>query len=427
MPLPSLMISLPAGSDARPVERVLLLATPNTYRAQSFSAAAKKLGVEILWGLDMPAALCSGWPNVVALNLRDRAAAGSEIVALGQRSSFAAVLALDDAASLAAADACERLGLEHNAPAAALAARDKLVMRECLQAAGVRGPDFCAYDLQTDAVALAQRVVYPCVLKPTLLNGSRGVIRANSASEFVAAWARVCAIVLGSAGNHVLVEDYMPGAEVAVECLLTATGLQVLAVFDKPDALEGPFFEETIYVTPSRLADAVLVEVAAVTAAAATALGLRTGPLHAELRINAAGVWPLELNARSIGGRCSSTVRLDSGVVLEELILLQAVGRALPPLRREEGSRGVMMIPIPADGMLREVRGLAQARAVAGVDEVDISARLNYPLVRLPEGDGYLGFIVAHADTPGAVEAALREAHRRLGFVVEPQILLRAK
>ena len=198
-------------------------------------------------------------------------------------------------------------------------------------------------------------------------------------------------------------------------------------MFDKPDALEGPFFEETIYVTPSRLADAVLVEIAAVTAAAAAALGLRTGPLHAELRINAAGVWPLELNARSIGGRCSSTVRLDSGVVLEELILLQAVGRALPPLRREEGSRGVMMIPIPADGMLREVRGLAEARAVDGVDEVDISARLNYPLVRLPEGDGYLGFIVAHADTPGAVEAALREAHRRLGFVVEPQILLRAK
>ena len=421
------MTSLPAGSDARPVERVLLLATPNTYRAQSFSAAAKKLGVEILWGLDMPAALCSGWPNVVALNLRDRAAAGSEIVALGQRSSFAAVLALDDAASLAAADACERLGLEHNAPAAALAARDKLVMREYLQAAGVRGPGYCAYDLQTDAVALAQRVAYPCVLKPTLLNGSRGVIRANSASEFVAAWARVRAIVLGSAGNQILVEDYMPGAEVAVECLLTATGLQVLAVFDKPDALEGPFFEETIYVTPSRLADAVLVEVAAVTAAAAAALGLRTGPLHAELRINAAGVWPLELNARSIGGRCSSTVRLDSGVVLEELILLQAVGRALPALRREEGSRGVMMIPIPADGMLREVRGLAEARAVDGVDEVDISARLNYPLVRLPEGDGYLGFIVAHADTPGAVEAALREAHRRLGFLVEPQILLRAK
>ena len=421
------MTSLPAGSDGRPVERVLLLATPNTYRAQSFSAAAKKLGVEILWGLDMPAALCSGWPNVVALNLRDRAAAGSEIVALGQRISFAAVLALDDAASLAAADACEQLGLEHNAPAAALAARDKLVMRECLQAAGVRGPYFCAYDLQTDAVALAQRVAYPCVLKPTLLNGSRGVIRANNAADFVAAWARVRAIVLGSAGNQILVEDYMPGAEVAVECLLTATGLQVLAVFDKPDALEGPFFEETIYLTPSRLADAVLEEIASVTAAAAAALGLRTGPLHAELRINAAGVWPLELNARSIGGRCSSTVRLDSGVVLEELILLQAVGRALPPLRREEGSRGVMMIPIPADGMLREVRGLAEARAVDGVDEVDISARLNYPLVRLPEGDGYLGFIVAHADTPGAVEAALREAHRRLGFVVEPQILLRAK
>lgn len=420
------MTSLPAAPNGQPRPVVLLLATANTYRSQSFSVAAKELGIEILWGLDMPAALCSGWPNVVPLELRDPAAAAAEIVLLAERCGLSAVLALDDAASLAAADACARLALAHNAPAAALAARDKLVMRQRLRAGGVPGPNFSAHGLHTDAAALAERVSYPCVLKPTLLNGSRGVIRANTAAEFVAAWARVRAIVLGAAGTQILVEDYMPGAEVAVECLLTTAGLQVIAVFDKPDALHGPFFEETIYVTPSRLSDAVLAEIAAVTAHAAAALGLRTGPLHAELRINAAGVWPLELNARSIGGRCSSTVRLDSGVALEELILLQAVGLPLPQLLREPGSRGVMMIPIPADGLLREVRGLDAARAVAGVDEVDISARLHYPLVRLPEGDGYLGFILAHADTPAAVEQALRAAHRYLDFVVEPHIPLLA-
>ena len=418
------MTSLPAAPDVQLRPAVLLLATPNTYRSQSFSIAAKKLGIDILWGLDMPAALCSGWPNVLALELRDPVAAAAGIVDLAQQRGLCAVLALDDAASLTAADACARLGLEHNAPAAALAARDKLVMRQRLRAAGVRGPNFSAYGLHTDAAMLAERVSYPCVLKPTLLNGSRGVIRANDAAEFVAAWARVRAIVLGAAGSQILVEDYLPGVEVAVECLLTTAGLQIIAVFDKPDALHGPFFEETIYVTPSRLADAVLAEIAVVTAQAAAALGLRTGPLHAELRINAAGVWPLELNARSIGGRCSTTVRLDSGVALEELILMQAVGRPLPQLLREPGSRGVMMIPIPADGLLREVRGLDAARSVDGVDEVDISARLHYPLVRLPEGDGYLGFILAHADTPAAVEEALRAAHRCLHFVVEPHIPL---
>ena len=418
------MTSLPAAPDAQLRPVVLLLATPNTYRSQSFSIAAKSLGIEILWGLDMPAALCSGWPNVLALELRDPVVAAAGIVDLAQQRGLCAVLALDDAASLAAADACARLGLEHNAPAAALAARDKLVMRQRLRAAGVRCPNFSAYGLHTDAAMLAERVSYPCVLKPTVLNGSRGVIRANDAAEFVAAWARVRAIVLGAAGTQILVEDYLPGVEVAVECLLTTGGLQIIAVFDKPDALHGPFFEETIYVTPSRLADAVLAEIAVVTAQAADALGLRTGPLHAELRINAAGVWPLELNARSIGGRCSTTVRLDSGVALEELILMQAVGRPLPRLLREPGSRGVMMIPIPADGLLREVRGLDAARSVDGVDEVDISARLHYPLVRLPEGDGYLGFILAHADTPAAVEEALRAAHGCLHFVVEPHIPL---
>lgn len=420
------MTSLPAAPNGQHRSVVLLLATANTYRSQSFSVAAKKLGIEILWGLDMPAALCSGWPNVVPLELRDPAAAAAEVVLLAERRGLSAVLALDDAASLAAADACARLALAHNAPAAALAARDKLVMRQCLRAAGVPGPNFSAHGLHTDAAALAKRVSYPCVLKPTLLNGSRGVIRANTAAEFVAAWARVRAVVLGAAGTQILVEDYLPGAEVAVECLLTTAGLQVIAVFDKPDALHGPFFEETIYVTPARLSDAVLAEIAAVTAHAAAALGLRTGPLHAELRINAAGVWPLELNARSIGGRCSSTVRLDSDVALEELILMQAVGLPLPQILRERGSRGVMMIPIPADGLLREVRGLDAARAVAGVDEVDISARLHYPLVRLPEGDGYLGFILAHADTPAAVEQALRAAHSYLDFVIEPHIPLLA-
>jgi biotin carboxylase len=225
--------------------------------------------------------------------------------------------------------------------------------------------------------------------------------------------------------THILVESFIPGFEVALEGLLDRGRLHVLALFDKPDPLDGPFFEETIYVTPSRLPEAVQADIAASTARAAGALGLVRGPVHAELRVNEAGAWLVEVAGRSIGGLCSHTLRFGPGLSLEELILRQAVGLDVEDVwRLQEGARGVMMIPIPEAGILKEVRGTEEARQVPGNESVEITAPLNYPLVPLPEGESYLGFIFASGSQPDRVEAALRQAHQRLQFRIEPMLPL---
>ena len=403
---------------------VALLATANTYRGRPFGAAAQKLGLQVRWGVDLPAPLAAEWNVALALDFRDSEQAVRALTALAQREPLAAVIALDDAATVIAAEAAARLGLAHNSPSAALAARDKLIMRERLRAGGARSPAFSAFPMDADASKIAARCGYPCVLKPLLLNGSRGVIRADNAAEFESAWRRVCAILRKSVGTHILVEDYIPGREVAVEALLGENGLRPLAIFDKPDPLEGPFFEETIYVTPSRLSADEQEAVLAATRESARALGLRTGPLHAELRLNAEGVWPIESAGRSIGGLCSRTLRFRSGVSLEELVLRQATGLPIGSLAAERGSRGVMMIPIPVRGLLRGVTGVQATEALPGIERVEITAKLNYALQPLPEGDGYLGFIFARGEEPAQVEAALRRAHSLLHFEIETEIPL---
>jgi hypothetical protein len=207
---------------------------------------------------------------------------------------------------------------------------------------------------------------------------------------------------------------------VALEGLLTNGTLDVLALFDKPDPLDGPFFEETLYVTPSRLPKPVQDAVAACAARAASAIGLSDGPIHAELRINEAGPWLLEVAARSIGGLCSRTLRFGTGLTLEEVIIRHALGMDIPSLERERRAAGVMMIPIPKAGRLRDIRGKDEAKTVPGIEEVTIMIRRGQRVVPLPEGKRYLGFIFARGDSPEFVEAALREAHRRLAFDIEP-------
>ena len=263
----------------------------------------------------------------------------------------------------------------------------------------------------------------PCVVKPLSLSGSRGVIRANDFDQARAAVSRVREILAAAGhddGAPLLLESYLPGAEVAVEGLLRRGQLEILAIFDKPDPLEGPYFEETLYVTPSRLGATVLAEVERVTARAALALGLREGPLHAELRVHEGNASVLELAARSIGGLCSRALRFGAGVSLEQLILRHALGLTLEELPREPGAAGVMMIPIPRGGTLAQVGGQERARAVPGVGGVEITIARGRPVVPLPEGDRYLGFLFAHGLTPAAVERSLRDAHRCLDIRIEP-------
>jgi biotin carboxylase len=273
---------------------------------------------------------------------------------------------------------------------------------------------------------VAERLPYPCVVKPLALSASRGVIRADDPAEFVAAFLRLKRLLLGDGyvaeATSILVEDFIPGGEVALEGLLTDGELHTLALFDKPDPLDGPFFEETIYVTPSRLPAETRRAVAEVAGAAARSIGLRDGPVHAELRVNERGPWMLEIAGRSIGGLCSTILEFGAGMCLEEIILRHALGFPIPSLDRAGSAAGVMMIPIPRGGLLKGVHGEEEARAVPQVTGVEISAKLNNPIVPLPEGNSYLGFIFARAEDPAAAEAALREAHARLRFDIRPAL-----
>jgi biotin carboxylase len=408
--------------------RLLLLIPTTSYRTEDFVAAAGKLGVDLVVASERPSTFEEAFPDhLLTLDFTDADEAARTVAELARRQPLDAVVPVDDLTTVVGAAIAERLGLKSSAPGAVAAARNKSRMREALRRAAVAQPAYTLCTLGDDPVAAAQGASYPCVLKPTVLSASRGVIRADTAGEFVAAFRRIAAILrtpevaaLGEGADQILVEAFVPGREVALEGLLRGGALEVLALFDKPDPLDGPFFEETLYVTPSRLPDRIQDAVAAATRDATRALGLAEGPVHAELRVNDAGVWLIELAARSIGGLCSRTLRFGTGLTLEEIILSHALGLDLGALERERLAAGVMMLPIPRAGVLAEVGGIAAAEAVPAVEQVAITAHTGQELVPLPEGSRYLGFIFARARTPDAVEAALRDAHRRLDFVITP-------
>ncbi|MEM7115369.1 MAG: ATP-grasp domain-containing protein [Chloroflexota bacterium] len=410
---------------------VLLVTTPRTYRTQAFLDAAAKLGITVTQALDLPPELAEEWQVPLGVDFRDVENAVEAITSYAQNKPLTAILAVDDSGTMLAAHASAKLGLPHNDVASAEAARDKHKMRQMLAQGNVASPHFQRFSTADDPHTVTQQVNYPCVVKPTTLSGSRGVIRANTPEELVAAIQRLTAMLDTAQPSPYLVEDYLPGVEVALEGMLENGRLTILALFDKPDPLEGPFFEETIYVTPSRLPKQAQEAIATTTAQAAQALGLRTGPIHAELRVNDAGSWIVEIAGRSIGGLCSnilqfslSTAQTDANASLEELILRQACGLPILSTKRADQAGGVMMIPIPKAGLLRSIDGLAVAEAVPLIDSIEITAKLNYPLVPLPEGESYLGFIFARGTTPAAIEAALREAHNKLTFEIAPLIQL---
>jgi len=407
--------------------RLLLLLPTTTYRTEAFVEAAARLGVELVCASERPSTMEHLAPDaLVTLDFADPLASAETIARLAARRPIDAVVPVDDLTTVVAAAISQRLGLKANSVPSVAVARDKHAMRRCLAAAGVPVPRFRLVRLADDPAVVAGDVEYPCVLKPLALSASRGVIRANDAREFVAAFRRIAAILErveaplpDEARRALLVEEFIPGREVALEGLLIGGTLHVLAIFDKPDPLDGPFFEETIYVTPSRLGEAVQGRLAAVTRDACAALGLTEGPIHAELRLNERGPFVLEVAARSIGGLCSRTLTFGTGLSLEELILCHALGRPLESLERERRAAGVMMIPIPRAGRLVSVHGTTEAAAVEGVDEVAITMHPGQDVVPLPEGWQYLGFIFARAETPAAVEHALRQAHARLRFDIE--------
>jgi len=407
-------------------KRVLLLMSPATYRAGAFLQAAQRLQLESVVGLDLPPTLTEYWHVPLGLDFHNLEQSLQAIIEYARQQPLSAILSVDDSASELAAYACKALDLPSNSPQASEAARDKLLMRQLMSAGGAPCPIFRNFKLHENPEEIAQQVSYPCVLKPRRLSGSRGVIRANNQDEFMVAFARLKQILLSEGEIEqeasFLVEDFIPGREVALEGLLTDGQLKVLTIFDKPDPLDGPFFEETIYVTPSRLAPPIQQAIADCVATAAHSLGLRTGPLHAELRVNDDGPWMLEMAGRSIGGLCSTILEFGSGMCLEELILRHAIGEEVTTLERKQQAAAVMMIPIPGAGILKGIRGVEEARAVPLITGIEITAKINNTLVPLPEGSSYLGFIFARGDTPEQVEAAIRSAYSHLHFEVRREL-----
>jgi biotin carboxylase len=389
------------------VRRVVLVLPTATYRAADFLAAADSLGATVVVASEREQVLAAA-DRSLTVDLGDGPATAASVEALDGRAPVDAVVAVDDQGIVVAAEAAARLGLPHNPPDAVATTRDKVRLRHALGRAEVRQPAFRV--VEGDELP---DLPLPWVVKPIGLSGSTGVIRVDDAAAAPATFERVRAI--GGAPT-LLVETFVPGPEVAVEGLLRGGALEVLATFDKPDPMDGPYFEETIYVTPSRQR---LDGLHRLVQDACRAVGLTEGPVHAEARLTPEGPVLLEVAARSIGGLCGRTLKFGAGVSLEELILRHALGLPTDGLVREDVAAGVMMLPIPRSGTLREVGGQDEARAVPGVVGLEITVPRGRQVKALPEGDRYLGFLFARGDTPADVEATLRDAHAHLDVVID--------
>ena len=407
------------------MKRLLLLTPASGYRNRDFQAAAQHLGVEVLASANYCHQLAPTWgmSDMLALPF-DRPEQAMETVLRELKEPIDAVLSVDDSGVELAALLAERLGLAGNPPAVVRGMRDKLAFRALQAEHGLRSPRFAHLASDADPSELLSRMNLPLVIKARRLGASRGVIRADDGAGLERAVARVRAIQRRADRDAealgLVVEEFIPGKEYALEGLVEQGRLRTLALFDKPDPLDGPYFEETIYVTPSRLPLAQQELIGAEVARTCERAGLRTGPIHAEVRVNPEGVWVLELATRSIGGLCGRVLRQGLGMGLEELILRHLLGQPIEP-KTPDRAAGVMMIPIPHQGIYQGVTGVEQARLMDGIKDVTITAEAGQRLAPPPDGDSYLGFIFSEAKDPAQAEAALRLAHQALRLDIRPE------
>ena len=414
------------------MSRLLILASKLGYQTHSFAEAARALGVDVVFASDRCHQLEDPWSDgAIALHFDRPEEAARRIVSQSLVRPVDGLIALGDRATTTAAYAARALGLPYNHPEVVENCRSKLRQREILRDAGLPVPGFFSFRFNKPLERILSRVQYPCVVKPLRLAASQGVIRANNPEEFRAAVERIRKLLESpeiqvtheAELDRLLVERYIPGSEIAVEGLMVRGRLRILAIFDKPDPLEGPYFEESIYVTPSRLPEEMQERVADCAAATVRALGLEHGPVHAEFRVNEQGPWVLEAAPRPIGGLCSRALRFGPNrILLEELLVRSALRMEGSDLDREDDASGVMMIPVPGSGVLQGVQGEELARATAGIEDVQITARLHDFIAAWPEGSSYLGFIFARGTSPAEVESALCLAHSHLKFQIVPRL-----
>ncbi|MGH9313413.1 MAG: ATP-grasp domain-containing protein [Vicinamibacterales bacterium] len=444
-------------------KRVLIVSATTGYQLRAFNEAAERLGVELTFATDRCHMLDDPWRDAaVPVRFYDEADALEALAEAAGDEPFAGILAVGDRPTVLAALAAERWGLPGNPSAAARASANKQLTREAIASAGLPAPWFFTVPAGCPPMAAAAAARFPCVVKPLAMAGSRGVMRADDERQFADAFGWLQGLLArpqvkaerNPAHETILVEGYIPGREFALEGLLDRGTLRPLALFDKPDPLDGPFFEETIYVTPPRLSQAEQESIVHTIAAAARGIGLKHGPIHAECRVNERGVYVLEVAARPIGGLCAKALQFvvapepkanaiedreraegwgpastepastenDDVISLEELLLRHAIGERIDGYVREARASAVMMIPIPRRGQLKGLDGLDEAGAIEGIEEIAITAKTDQMLQPLPEGASYLGFIFARAASGEAAIAAVREAHARLSFRIEKPI-----
>lgn len=429
--------------------RVLLLATTTGYQTRMFADAAQRLGVALIYATDRCDQLEDPWSDgAIPVRFHEESRSVDAVLQLADRDPIDAIISVGDRPTVLAAHLSRRLGLPGNVPEAAAVSRDKRLMRERLKTAGLPTPEFFVAPAAADLETILPRVGFPAVVKPTVLSASRGVIRADDALSFATAFDRVRRLLASPdvremrdpESDVIQVEEFIPGAEYAIEGVLDNGVLRTLAIFDKPDPLDGPFFEETIYVTPSRADRGTQQQIEGTVARAVAAIGLQHGPVHAECRVNARGVFVLEVAARPIGGLCAKVLRFveragapdpqdrktpgpqDCSIGFEEFLLRHALGEPMSAWQRESRAAAVMMMPIPKSGVYRRVDGLAEAGRVPNVEEIVITAKPDQQLLALPEGASYLGFVFARAERPEDAERAVRDAHARLRFTIDPLI-----
>jgi biotin carboxylase len=419
------------------MKRLLLLATTTGYQIRAFGQAAQKLGVQLVFASDRCDQLDDPWADAaIPVRFWDEPHSVDTIVAACAAAPVHGIIVVGDQPTVLGARVAQALGLAGNPPDAVRASRNKLASRRAFMRAGLLTPEFVDVSIAEDPAPLAAQCRFPAVIKPLALSGSRGVMRVDQTSDFVWAFERLARLMKSpdilnerdEIHGRALIESYIPGDEFAVEGVMTEGVFRPFVIFDKPEPLVGPFFEETIYVTPSRTTPVVQQAILDHVATAARALGLRHGPIHAECRVNAQGVYVLEVAPRPIGGLCARAVRLHdmsrAPIPLEEVLLRHALGEDIGAYTPSSEASGVMMIPIPRRGVYRGVQGLDNAVAIPGIDDVRITAKADELLLPLPEGRSYLGFIFASGKDPDTVEQSLRDAHTALTFEIEREIEL---
>ena len=419
------MLSRSSAAGSTPRDRVLVIAPHGSYRTAPFIKAANNLNVDVLIASQGEHSIVSDYVQGLHVDFKDSKRAIETILVEAKQRAFTGIIGTDDTTTELAATVAKNLSLPHNDPQAVNIAQRKDLARLSLKKSKVQVPEF---DLLTTTKLLSEqsiKVEFPAVIKPVALSASRGVIRVNNELELQQAVERIKNMLLEEKNidqtirNILLLEEFIPGKEVAVEGMLHNGELDVLAVFDKPDPLDGPFFEETYYITPTSFSKKTQNEIKQTILESCQAYGLEEGPIHAECRINEQGVWILEVAARTIGGMCGRLLSLGTGYTLEELVLLHAMGERVE-INIIDSAAGVLMIPIPGAGILKRVEGLLEAQRIPYISELSIEVRDGYELIPLPEGNSYLGFIFAEAPSVEEAEQALRDAHECLNIVIAP-------